>query len=306
MPRQLLGYSPRQFDIVGVGWYINHMRPTFYQIFYKPDQRSALDPLAVPFNNEGHRSLLLEFDVFQRLAAETPAELWGAVSWKFTQKTGLTLADLQAQIARQPNADVYYCNPFPETEAFYHNLWLQGETCHPDFLALSRKFFVAAGLPETHLSMLLPSRFYSATNYFVGTPRFWQSYIEFIRRCLHQAEANMAPADWDRITSSEADMKQMHAGACYLPFIVERLFSVWLLTHQGFKAVKYAVRPVKQENGNVTVLRALKDRAAAEQSNLLGVSWANYRNLYLAELHGKSWARKYLPVVTPTKLVFPS
>lgn len=282
------------------------MTPVFYQIHYRPEQRAHLDPLACPFDNTGVAHPLLEFNVFERLHAQNPGALWGALSWKFTQKTGLTLADLQAYIAAHPGADVYFCNPFPETEAYYHNLWQQGQTCHPQFLPLCERFFQAAGLDTRHLVELLPAARYAATNYFVGTPAFWSSYLTFVRAALTQAEANMAPADWSRLRSSAADAKGAHAGACYLPFIVERLFSLWLQQPTGLRAAKYPVQPKTVELSHVTVLRALKERAIQDRSNLLAVGWANYRNLHLADRYGAAWARAVLPAVTPTRLVFPS
>lgn len=280
-----------------------------FQIFYREAQRAALDPLATPFDNAGVKDLLLEFGVFERIARDLKptADLWGAVSWKFTEKTGLTLAELQAYIDSNPGADVYYCNPFPDNEAIYHNLWQQGEVCHPDFLLLCREFFTAAGLEQAALDALQSSRLFSATNYHVGTARFWQSYLGFIRGVVDRAQANLAPATWARLVSAEADAKGAHAGACYLPFIVERLFSYWLTyvaPKEGLKATKYAVKPVSRENSHFTVLRALKDRAVVERSNLLAVSWMKYRELFLGELHSKPWVRAHIKRITPTSLVF--
>lgn len=279
-----------------------------YQIYYREAQRASLDPLAIPFDNAGVSDKLLEFGVFERIARDiSPEGLWGAVSWKFTEKTGLTLAELNTFVAEHPGADVYYCNPFPDNEALYHNLWQQGEVCHPDFLALCREFFTAAGLELAALDAVQASRLFSATNYHVGTPRFWKSYLGFIRNTVDRAQANLPAAVWGRLTSAEADAKGAHAGACYLPFIVERLFSYWLTyvaPKAGLTAVKYPVKQTKPEPSDFLVLRALKDRAVAERSNLLAVSWMKYRALFLGEYHSKAWVHAYIPRITPTSLIF--
>jgi hypothetical protein len=36
----------------------------------------------------------------------------------------------------------------------------------------------------------------------------------------------------------------------------------------------------------------------------LAVCWANYRNLYLTQVSGKEWTKKYLPAITPTEVKF--
>lgn len=280
-----------------------------FQIYYEPEQRQQLDSAFEPYDNAGDNSPLLEFNVFRKLHKSDlvkGAELWGAVSWKFTQKTGLTGTDLRAVIASNPGHDVYYCNPYPECEALYHNLWLQGETSHPNFLVLCQEFFEVAGISLDNTKAFVPSNLFAASNYFVASPKFWAAYLKFVGDAIAKAEAGMSKTAKAMIYSSAADRIGVHAGASYLPFIVERLFAVFLAENQGaFSAYKYSL-PVKEESLNVhlKLLRQMKDLAIKNKSLWLATCWVNYRNLYMSNSYGADWCRKYLKNITPTEFKY--
>lgn len=280
-----------------------------FQIYYRPDQRAQLDPALEPYNNEGETSPLLEFNVFRKLAASEltkGAALWGALSWKFGQKTGLSGAQLREIIAKNPGYDVYYCNPFPELEGLYHNLWLQGETAHPNFLILCNDFFNAAGLDVSALEELQPSSLFASSNYFVATPAFWQRYLAFMESSIATAEKNMSSTAKAMIYSSAADRRGLHAEASYLPFIIERLFGYFLARHaQGLKAYKYQQLTAEQQlNVHQKLLGQMKDAATQTRSLWLGSCWVNYRNLYMQQSYGSSWVRRYLKSITPPAINF--
>jgi len=275
-----------------------------FQIYYRPEQRQFLDPAFEPYNNEGDDNPLLEFNVFRKLSQSQlvkGAELWGALSWKFGEKTGLTGEQLRQTIAANPGYDVYYCNPFPEMEGLYHNFWLQGETSHPNFLLLSREFFAAAGLDEGLITELVPSQRFAASNYFVATPRFWAGYLQFVEDAIVKAEAGMSSTARAMMYSSAADRKGLHAGASYLPFIVERLFDVYLHRSPGkYRQFKITLE-FKEARLNVhaRLLRQMKDVALHSKSLWLASCWINYRNLYLSQNYGNEWCRQYIRAITP-------
>ena len=280
-----------------------------FQIYYQPEQREQLEPTFEPYNNEGDRSPLLEFNVFQKLAKSElvqGADLWGALSWKFAQKTELSGASLRQTIADNPGYDVYYCNPYPELESQYHNLWLQGEVSHPDFLTLCQAFFEAADLDPAAINAFTPSQHFAASNYFVASPKFWRSYIEFVTSTIAKAEARLPDSAKDMLYSPSADRIGAHAGASYLPFIVERLFGLFL-AEQGktFKAFKYPL-PAKEEalNVHLKLLRQMKDLAIKSKSLWLATCWVNYRNLYMSNNYGAQWCRRHLKNITPTDFKF--
>ena len=280
-----------------------------YQIFYDDWHEQLIDPALEPYDNRGVKSELFEFDVFEKLAKSDRtrgAEYWGALSWRFGEKTGMSGQDLRAAIAANPGFDVYYCNPFPANEAVYHNAWVQGEPSHPSFLALATAFFQAAGLPVERLTSIQTASSFSAANYLIGKPAFWSAYIQFVRKALATAERKMHPKMRALLHSKIADQHSFHFGATYVPFIVERLLDTFLHTEgAGLKAFKI-VLPAREQELNVhqKLLREMKDVAHKTKSNWLAAIWVNYRSLYLTQTNGREWTQKYLRAITPPGVKF--
>ena len=280
-----------------------------FQIYFESWQRELLDPAFYPLDNSRGTSELLEFNVFDQLeknAATQGASLWGALSWRFGEKTGMQGAEWVKQIVDHPGHDVYYCNPYPMNEALFHNMWLHGETRHPEFLTVLKAFFKAAGLDDKELTSIQPSSAFSAANYFVGSPAFWTRYIQFIKKTLVAADRQMPSDLRDLLHSRMADDRNLHAGATYVPFIVERLFAVFMRTEgKELKAFKIALPERERElNVHLKLLREMKDVAHRTKSAWLAACWVNYRNLYFSQTSGKAWCDKYLKAITPTEVHF--
>jgi hypothetical protein len=210
------------------------------------------------------------------------------------------------QIVEHPGNDVYFCNPHVHNEAIFHNMWLQGETSHPNFMEISKAFFAAAGLDDKELTAIHPSSVYSSANYFVATPKFWELFIPYMRKVLVTADKKLNPAIRDVLHSKVADDKGLHGGATYVPFIVERLFGLFMRTEgKDLKSFKIALPERERElNVHLKLLREMKDVAHRTQSAWLAACWVNYRNLYLSQTNTKAWCEKYLRVITPTEVRF--
>ena len=280
-----------------------------FQIYFEAWQRELLDPAFYPLDNSRGTSELMEFAVFEQLQknpATQGSELWGAMSWRFGEKTGMIGSDWVKQITDNPGYDVYFCNPYPANEAVYHNMWLQGEVSHPSFIEVCKAFFVAAGLDDKELNAIHPSTSFSAANYFVATPKFWDIFIPFVKRVLVTADKKMPPAIRDVLHSKVADDKGLHAGATYVPFIVERLFPYFMHTEgKELKGFKISLPERERElNVHLKLLREMKDVAHRTQSAWLAACWVNYRNLYLSQTNSKAWCEKYLRPITPTEVRF--
>ena len=280
-----------------------------FQIYYEAWQRELLDPNFAALDNSKSNSEFLEFAVFQRLAGTDyikGAQLWGALSWRFTEKTGMTGVDWVKEISTHPGNDVYYCNPYPENEALFHNMWLHGDTRHPQFLALSQAVFQVAGLPVEELTAILDSAHFSAANYFVATPKFWDVYLPWVQQVMSVANKKLPPKVRDLMHSKDADAADLHKGATYVPFIVERLFPVFMKTEgKNLKGYKIALPERERElNVHVKLLREMKDVAHRTKSAWLAACWINYRNLYLTQVNGKEWCAKHLRNITPTEIKF--
>jgi len=280
-----------------------------FQIYYEGWQRELLDPNFAALDNSKNRSELQEFAVFEQLAKSEHvkgAALWGALSWRFSEKTGMNGADWVKVIQANPGADIYYCNPFPHNEALFHNYWLQGETAHPHFVALSKGVFQVAGLSPELITGLASSDQFSSANYFVGSPRFWAAYLPWVNQVMSAANKKLPPKVRDLLHSSQADTRDIHKGATYVPFIVERLFPVFMMTAgKGFKGFKIPLPERERElNVHLKLLREMKDVAIRTKSAWLAACWVNYRNLYLTQTNSKEWCKKYLPLITPTDIKF--
>jgi hypothetical protein len=280
-----------------------------FQIYFEGWQRELLDPAFYPLDNSRSTSELMEFNVFDQLqknAATQGASLWGALSWRFGEKTGMSGAELVKQIVDHPGYDVYFCNPHPYNEALYHNMWLQGEISHPKFLEIATAFFNAVGLDTKELREIEPSTSFAAANYFVASPKFWDKFIPFVKRVLVTADKRLPPAIRDLIHSKVADDKGLHPGATYIPFIVERLFIAFMRTEgKDLKSFKVALPERERElNVHLKLLREMKDVAHRTKSAWLAACWVNYRNLYFSQTNGKDWCEKNLRTITPTEVLF--
>lgn len=280
-----------------------------FQIHYLDEQIPYLDKEFIPYNNAGDADPLLEFNVFRKIASSGIVDrclLWGAVSWKFYQKTGVSGTELKRYIADNSGYDVYYCNPHVHLEAIFPNLWLQGETAHPEFMDLSQEIFRVADIPKKWLTAVYPARAFASTNYMIATPAFWQAYIEYVESTLKKIHAGLDDRRLELLFSSAADYRNLHAGASYLPFIVERLFMTFMLGEgRRFRSMKYPLP--KQESTldqHQQLLRQMKDAACKGKSLWMLACWVNYRNLYLATRYPLSWIERYLPLLTPDPAEF--
>jgi hypothetical protein len=280
-----------------------------YQIHFEPQQRASLDPAFIPLDNAGHDDPLREFAVFERLGADEGlrlAPLWGALSWRFGTKTGLTGEALRQAVAQHPGCDLYYCNPFPEHEALYINGWQQGATSHPVFTELCKAVFKAAGLDAAEISAVQSAKAFSACNYFVGSPAFWAAYLPWVRGVVDRARAKLPKPVLRVLDSRLSDPKNQHAGATYWPFIVERLLPIFLRSAgQGLKVHKLALPAAEARlNAHLQRLREMKDVAHRTRSRWLYACWLNYRNLYLLQTAGSDWCKRHLPLINATEFDF--
>ncbi len=280
-----------------------------FQIYFESWQKELLDPYFAGLDNSGSNSELLEFDVFLRLFSSNyikGAKLWGALSWRFSEKTGLTGPQLLSVINENPGFDVYFCNPTPDNEALYHNMWLQGEASHPQFLDVVRAVFNACELPLDTLASIEAVENSSVSNFFVGTSEFWQRYLSWVQNILATANKKLPSEIRDVMHSTMADNRGLHGGASYVPFIIERLFPLFMKLHadhlKGFKI--QVLEREKELDVHLKLLREMKVLSYNTKSLWLAACWVNYRNLYLTQVKGRDWCQKYLGSITPQEIKF--
>lgn len=270
-----------------------------WQIYYQAAQESKLDKAFVPLDNSQFPSETHEFAVFQRLQASGAADTlsaWGALSWRFAEKTGLSGQELLRIVEQAPEADVFYMNPFPHIEALFASPWGHGEVAHPDFLEVAGAFLDAAGLDASELHRLTPAREFSMCNYFVGGPRFWQSYLPFVEQALRRADQHMPPGLREKMHSEDADWLKLHHASTYVPFIVERLFTVFLRTQGRHLKVHKIPSALGEANMSETLrdLRSMKDMAILTRSKTILALWQKERAAYFRQTSSAWWCDRYL------------
>jgi len=283
-----------------------------FQIHFKEDQAEHLDPSFEQYDNHGVEDETHEFAVFEKLHAQMSKAAgkgvthWGAVSWRFNEKTGLAGAELIRLVQTNPGVDVFYMNPYPYNEALFQSGWLQGHTTHPDLLDIAGGFLKAAGLDSSDFLRVASSAHFSSANYFVGTPEFWRRYIPFIREAITRAEKKMPAALKKRLHSSAADPRNLHHGSTYLPFIIERMFPLFMAADGKGLVARKVPLPAREKklNEHLKSLRLMKDVAVKDKSEWLLRAWMNYRNLYVSNVCSKEWCAKYLPALNPKEVVW--
>lgn len=279
-----------------------------FQIHFKGEHEEHLDSAFQHYDNQGVQTETHEFAVFQKLSKSAKTRgltHWGAVSWRFFEKTGMHGEELIKIVQANPGVDVFYMNPYPYNEALFQSGWMQGETTHPDFLELARQFLVAAGFDEKEVLRVNQAAEFSAANYFVGSAAFWKAYIPFIEGALARAERKMPIAVRKRIHSPDADVRSLHHGATYIPFIVERMFALFMRTEGKALTARKIALPAQEAklNQHLRSLRLLKDAAVRGKSKELYAIWANFRNLYCQAVFKRSWCETYLKTLNPAQLV---
>jgi hypothetical protein len=287
-----------------------HKNIRVWQIYFKPEHTKQLDTAFVPLDNSGHNDESLEFQVFQRLQASGQTNSfthWGALSWKFAEKTGMNGHALLDAVQEAPGVDVFYINPYPSYEALHASPWLQGEVSHPDFLRVSKAFLSAAGFNEKLCHKLTPSNEYSLCNYFIGTPRFWIKYLDFISKALAKAEELMPDDLRRKMHTADADSKGIHHQSTYLPFIVERLFGVFLRSSE-FKGLVARQLPCwlgeMRMDEELAGLREAKQVALMTKSVIVLEDWQRKRKVFFERRYGINWCRRYLEQVMSAEVNF--
>jgi hypothetical protein len=204
------------------------MNVAIHQIYYDDSQRRALDPAFMPYDNRANPDPdWREYHVFRTeyFAGRVRDDaITGYLSWKFGMKTRVRGAAFIEFIARNPGRDVWFLNPRGIEPLAFPNVWLQAEHHHPGILGLVTRVFRRVGIDCDPVTLHQPHDHVLYCNYWVGTRRFWDAFIDFcepVRECLMHG----LDGEDRRLLHARADRT---IDACYIPFIMERLFSTLL------------------------------------------------------------------------------
>ena len=271
-----------------------------FQVFSPHRAAVAADPAWTPFRQTEADSPAPSFATLEAIAATRPGPAWGVVCGRFAEATGLTGTQFTTAIQSNPGQDLYLCNPTPELEGAYANLWVQGNTVHPRLLEAAAAFFKANGWDEAALQELQPSRVFSSSQYLLGNEKFWSGYLGFGRAALNRARRKVPKRVQAWMSQPLKDPRDPEHPVTYWPLIIERLIPVHLKdAGQALKTLRIAP-PLGERrlNPHLRRLREMKDVAHQTRSAWLASCWMHYRNSYFLNVIDRTWCNTHLPSLT--------
>jgi hypothetical protein len=211
-----------------------------YQIFFKEDQKKYLDSSFIPYFNSV-KDNWFEYGVFAReyaLQTHKKSDYTAFLSWKFAQKTKLEGKNILRFMEENPGYDCYFINPFPELTYLYENVWLQGDSFHKGLLNITQDLFFEAGY-NIDLSRLRNNKHNVLfANYWVGNQHFWEAYMNFTLPLYNLINKKLI--EGNKIFLQVADSsRDRSVTSSFIPFIMERLFSTFLLLNKSFSTLSY-------------------------------------------------------------------
>ncbi len=207
------------------------MNTKIFQIFFDFASRLELDQGCIPVNNsKPERRNEYEYGVMRRLYFDSQfsgADLYGVFSWKFRRKYGQSPLLVSELLAPINNVDVVICNPYPQSD-YFHNVWHQGDRCHPGMIAIAKDLFVRSSLDEELIDLRMDKETECYCNYWLGSRRFMDLYFSFCERIYSTVYADSGLKG----LMLEGIQHRM-IRAPWFPFIFERLFSTFLTAHKS-------------------------------------------------------------------------
>jgi hypothetical protein len=257
-----------------------------FQIYFKPELKLECDPLFTPLDNTANpRPELREWDVWDREHENILNEnldLWGYVSWKFKEKTGLTGAQVMSWLADNPGYDVYLLNPCIVNEALFANSWEQGDMHHPNISAIGNTFLTKIGYKDIDVkSMLLDRNTTVFANYVVGSRVFWSGFMEFSRRLFTEAELD--PEFKQQVFGAGLSNYAHDQTLPNFTFLIERLLPTYIeLENINALGYKYTPETVLEKYrevfGDIMALSDLKVAINEHNSDYLYDIWNSSRH----------------------------
>ncbi len=268
-----------------------------YQAYMDAQQAEFVCPEAVPFDASANCAPgAREYELFRKLHAD-PAirdgdEPWGLVSWKFEHKApvGFHMFRDFCSTAFQAGADCAFINPMIGNEAVYANVWEQGIHCaHTGIEKIAYFLEQRMGIRVASVSDVSTFAF---CNYFVANKRFWHAYFGFIERALGLLDSEAARGSEVGQIYSGSGQYERDASASMRIFVIERLFSAFLLKQDAFRVMAYAPGAADYDRkfgvcmGQLLWnLSRLKQRAVEADDLSLYKVWDKQRSALLADWH---------------------
>jgi hypothetical protein len=265
-----------------------------FQIYYKQEQLAKLDPAFEPLSNiDNPRPDLQEWYIWNeqyKKLADSNLDYWGFVSWKFTDKMGITGKQMTDYVIDNPGYDLYLFNPAIINEAVYANGWEQGDTWHPNLSNIVNSFLDKIGVEDHNvLEVLLDRTRMGFATFFVANRKFWDGYMEFTNKIFTEADKDTEFSH--QVFGAGLSEYNLNKALPNFPFINERLVSTYLelqgLNVLPFKHSIYTIPPkYKPYIADITALSELKTLINRYESDELYAIWNHYRQQFLTNNRG--------------------
>lgn len=209
----------------------------FYQIYYADEQLGKLYDFAIPYKNE-ILSHYFENDVIAKIVPESTADLIGVASWRLPQKRGdmFRLQDKSLTLEKILNTDFDIAVLTPRSPN--HKMLQMASAWHKESWDIA--------FNELKKFIKVPREVTNAIyeNHFIAKREIYQEYVRSVlgpamsymgERSVFFENAGYAK----RKTASEQKEYKEKTGRDdwpIAPFILERLFSIWI-EGKGFKVV---------------------------------------------------------------------
>lgn len=268
-----------------------------YQAYMDAHQRTFVCDGAIPYDASANCAPgTREYELFRQLhddpAGRDGDEPWGLVSWKFEHKSPVSFRTFRdfCQAAFTDGADCVFINPMIGNEAVYANGWEQGIHCgHRGIEKIAYFLNERIGLRITSPS---DTGTFAFCNYFVARPRFWEGYFAFVDEALALLDAEaLGGTEVGQIYSGSGHYERDSSASMRI-FVIERLFSSYLLQQGTFRVVSYTPAAVDYDRKfGVRIgellwnLSRAKRRALATSDASLYRQWDRQRNVLLASWH---------------------
>lgn len=201
-----------------------------FSLAWSPETLAQADPaIAILDNSANLRPDWREYWPMRHYLLNTPLDeqaYYGFLSPKFTSKTGLTGADVVRFVHNQPEAEVFTFSPQADMGAFFLNVFEQGDTFDPGFLATCQELLTHLGYSIDLQTLVMDSRQVVFSNFIVAQPAFWRQWLVLCEKIFQLAETANSPLA-EKINAPTTYPGQVPRKV----FIIERMASLLLASN---------------------------------------------------------------------------
>lgn len=217
-----------------------------YKLFKVCLSQSEIDSVKTPFtafdNIENKRPELREYHIFKRLIDEKHTDdldMWGVFSNRADDKLRYSSDVIATDVDANPGYDVYIFNHARIVNSIMNNVWEQGEIHHRGITAVTKYALNKAGYDSDIIDSMMNENTCCYCSYFVATKQFWAGYIQFLDKVKYHLDNSLSD-ELNAMYKSKTRYSRDNSLTLF-PFIVERLFSTYLL--MNYSSLKIYHKP---------------------------------------------------------------